>query len=101
MKDKVLKTDITESVEKIAKSLRFYSNLPVFCKITISSHDEALTDNPDYYQIKVEYAHYFDRGDEPIFTKKARIDYEIEGKYHELIRRVTSLDEEGEETDGS
>ena len=101
MKDKVLKTDITESVEKIAKSLRFYSKKPVFCKITISSRDEALRDNPDYYQIKVEYAHSYDRGDVPIFAKKARVDYEIDGKYNELIRRVTPLDEEGEEDDGS
>lgn len=97
MKDKVLQAQITESVEKIAKSLRFYSKEPIFCKIAISSRDEALNDNPDYYQIKVEYAHYYDRGDEPIFTKKARIDYEIEGKYHELIRRVTVIKEEGEE----
>jgi hypothetical protein len=97
MKDKVLQAQITESVEKIAKSLRFYSKEPIFCKITISSRDEALSDNPDYYQIKVEYAHYYDRGDEPIFMKKARIDYEIEGKYHELIRRVTVFKEEGEE----
>ena len=95
MKDKVLQARITESVENIAKSLRFYSKEPIFCKITIGTR----MDNPykrsdgidvtDYYHITVTYALDVDR--------QADIEYVIDDKAHELIRRVTVYKEEGEE----
>ena len=101
MKDKVLETQIIESVERIAKSLRFYSKEPIFCKIRLATR----TGNPlkknepitDYYHITITYANEEDRADVPIFDRTAQIEYVIEGKYHELIRRVTVLQEEGEE----
>ena len=103
MKDKVLKAQITESVENIAKSLRFYSKEPIFCKITIGTR----MDNPykrsdgidaaDYYHIVVNYALDVDRSDVPIYDRAADIEYEIDEKSNELIRRVTVHKEEGEE----
>lgn len=100
MKDKVLEAQITESVEKIAKSLRFYSKKPVFCKITIGTRcpDHWRPENDsDHYHIAVTYAHDVDRGDIPIYGRSAAIEYEIDDKAHELIRRVTVIKEEGEE----
>ncbi len=100
MKDKVLQAQITESVEKIAKSLRFYSKKPVFCKITIGTrcHDYREPENDsDHYHIAVTYAHDVDRGDIPIYARSAAIEFEIDDKAHELIRRVTVIKEEGEE----
>lgn len=101
MKDKVLETQITESVEKIAKSLRFYAKEPIFCRIRIATR----TGNPlkknepitDYYHITISYANEEDRDDIPIFDRTAQVEYVIDDKAHELIRRVTVLGEEGEE----
>lgn len=101
MKDKVLETQITEAVEKIAKSLRFYAKEPIFCRIRIATR----TGNPlkknepitDYYHITISYANEEDRGDIPIFDRTAQVEYVIDDKAHELIRRVTVLGEEGEE----
>lgn len=93
MKDKVLESEITKSVEKIAKSLRFYSKLPIFCNISISTRDE---DDQDFYLIKCNYYHKTDRGDVPILQKSALVEYTIDKK-HELIRRVIPIEEEGEE----
>lgn len=93
MKDKVLQAQITESVENIAKSLRFYSKLPIFCNISILTRDE---DDLDFYLIKCNYYHKTDRGDVPILQKSAAVEYMID-KNHELIRRVIPIEEEGEE----
>ena len=100
MKDKVLQAQITESVEKIAKSLRFYSKKPIFCKITIGTRcfDYRRPENDsDHYHISVTYALDVDRGDIPIYDRSAAIEYEVDDKAHELIRRVTVIQEEGEE----
>lgn len=101
MKDKVLQAQITEFVEKIAKSLRFYSKEPIFCKITIvtrTDHDYREPENDcDYYHITVTYALDVDRADIPIYERKADIEYVIDDKARELIRRVTVIKEEGEE----
>lgn len=101
MKNKVLKAQITESVENIAKSLRFYSKEPIFCKITIVTRmdpDYMRSENGgDYYHITVTYALDVDRADVPIYDRQADIEYVIDDKAHELIRRVTVYKEEGEE----
>lgn len=93
MKDKVLEAQITESVENITKSLRFYSKSPVFCNISISTRDE---DDQDFYLIRCNYYHKTDRGDVPILQKTALVEYTID-KNQELIRRVIPIEEEGEE----
>ena len=72
----------------------------VFCKITIGTrcpdYREPENDS-DRYHISVIYARDVDRGDIPIYDRSAAIEYEIDDKAHELIRRVNVIKEEGEE----
>lgn len=68
MKDKILETEIRKHAEALSVALRKYTNEPMYCHLTLFTHDnvaEGETNPPDYCDI---VAHKVDESGEFVFV---------------------------------
>ena len=105
MKDKILKTNVTQAVESLCKDLRAYSGESLVCNLTIISKSTgAATEDdgdtlPDWYKVRVVHTEAVDQ-DDSIINQSARIYYGPDEYGTEGIIKVQPYEEEEGEKDG-
>ena len=102
MKDKVLRSAVTEAVEKLTRALRNYTDEPMSCFLSVFTRDEEIKADgepdtiPDSYSVTVRSG-CVEPGSDPTLRMMCKIYYSDDEFGQESIRTVIPCHDEGEE----
>ena len=92
MKDKILRTEVTEAAERLATALRKYSSGSMYCSLTILSRNENVVseidgESTDFYMVRVHETNHEEPVGKILMSESGQIVRDEEGR----IERVSKM----------